>query len=173
MRLKFSLLSFVFCCGLVLGLPQVAQADPITYETFVFTGVCSTCSGTDVGVLTLTDYTTGTALTTANFVSFVFSADDLAAPAEILPANLTRFTGLLGLDGTYTVKIREVGIDFASRDTGGWCIAVDPGVPVSCTPDVASNSNWAAAPEPATFSLTGLGLVGVGLVRRRFGFGRA
>ncbi len=82
--------------------------------------------------------------------------------------NLTGFSGSLGVDGSYAVKIREAGINFASRATGGWCIAVDPGVPVSCSPDQISNSNWQVAPEPGTASLVGLGLVGVGLVRRRF-----
>ncbi|MES2393592.1 MAG: PEP-CTERM sorting domain-containing protein [Acidobacteriota bacterium] len=150
---------------------QIAHADPVTYETFVFTGTCPSCTGTGLGVLTLTNYTLGDAVTTANFVSFVFSSSDLSTPAEITAADLTRFTGSLGEDGAYAVKIRKVGIDFASRATGGWCIAVNPGVPVSCSPDQVSSSNWVAlTPEPGAGSLLGLGLVGIGLVRRRFKF---
>ncbi len=80
MRCKLSLFSLALCSAVLLGLPQVAHADPISYETFIFTGTCSGCAGTSVGVLTLTNYTPGTALTTANFVSFVFSSSDLTAP---------------------------------------------------------------------------------------------
>ena len=48
--------------------------------TYQFVGQCTDCSGTGVGVLTVQNYTLGTALSSCNFVSFTYTS------------NLTSFT---------------------------------------------------------------------------------
>ena len=55
-----------------LALPVQAIADDTSYD---FSGGCSDCQNTGNGVLTLQNYTPGTALSGVNFVSFIYSSN--------------------------------------------------------------------------------------------------
>jgi len=55
-----------------MSLPGRAAAQDSVYD---FSGSCSDCQNTGSGVLTLQDYTPGTALSASNFVSFTYSSN--------------------------------------------------------------------------------------------------
>ena len=58
----------------VFSVPPAAHAITAATETFTFTGTCTIdCTGDAYGVLSLQNYTVGTSLTDANFVSFQYT----------------------------------------------------------------------------------------------------
>lgn len=66
------LLALAALTAAVFVLPVRAVAQETVYD---FSGSCSDCQDTGNGVLTLQDYTPGTALSASNFVSFIYASN--------------------------------------------------------------------------------------------------
>ena len=170
--------SIIFAAAIVsiLSAPLAAHATVMAVpdETFIFTGTCSVdCTGTATGILTLTGYTQGTSLSTADFVSFHYiSSDD---NYDYTKNSSTVVTGLIPVDLPADANITIQGVELSNfsfvsdASTGGWCVGYSPSL---CTPesnaDAGLNGSFSGTPLPATLPLFagGLGFVGY-LARRR------
>ncbi len=163
------------------GYATAATAPAPAQEVFTFRGDCSDCydgSGSVSATLTLQNYTPGDAIDASEFVSFSYGGSDLFPAYSITDlGDLGDIEGSLGSSpGFYNVNLfgRVSGGEtfdydyFNTDDMGGW----NTGVVQSA--DIGVNGVWnetttSAAPEPAAWALTalGVGFAGAALRRRR------
>lgn len=148
-------------CGLAVATAP-AQAVTTVYE---FEGFGATPS---TGELVLEDYTPGSSITLANFVSFSFTS-------SILSYTLTSVSSIAGsflsVPGENFVNILTPDFAFVTTPFGPWCTGGNP----TCSAVTGNSHLWTVEtvtptiPEPAAWALMllGFGLVGVTLRQRR------
>jgi hypothetical protein len=136
------------------------------HQTFAFSGLCSDCSGTATGTLTLTnDYVPGNALDLNHFVSFAYDGTDLLSPFTITAAETPSISGSLPaiLPGSANGLQLVTSSHQFNSNAGDWCVGA------SCASDFGTQGAFTAAatPEPASMGLLALGLAAVATIRRR------
>jgi hypothetical protein len=127
--------------------------------TYQFVGQCTDCSGTGIGLLTVQNYTLGTALSSCNFVSFTYTSN--LTSFTMTPSDSPNLSGMLpvSLPATATVSIRDFVIQtqFGSDVSGSWSVGTF--LPV----DTGTSSLWgyppSTAPTLSTAALCALGLL--------------
>lgn len=152
----------------VLFLGQIPlSANPITTETFTFTGPCVDCTGVGVGTLVLANYTLGADLTTDNFVSFSYTSNLTTFTLTGVGPDFGEIDSIFGIlpetlpsaaDVTFTSSQLLV---FQSASSGTWCAGIS-----GCNLDFGiEGATWqAGVPEPATGALMFAGFGGLTLL---------
>jgi hypothetical protein len=172
----------------VMGPPQT---------TFYFTGSCTDCtlnSSPNIGTLVLEGYTPGDAITETNFVAFAYNGSNLVDAFTVTRSDVTPFLGVgtgytfsadssdtvsgavpaAGGHAAFRISFADV-IGFESTTAGAW-FACAPGPSGynsgSCDlfhhNDVGTGAwSTSAVPEPASYALMGLGVLGLAALRRR------
>lgn len=168
---KLGFKGFVAAVAAFIGL-QAATPAQAAVTVWKFTGTCFDCvagspgtPSTATGTLTLDNYTAGTALTAANYVSFSYSS--LVFPTLNWGA-ITTFGGTLseGFSDFYIGRDSASGPNyFGTSANSAWSL-------IRQTPeDVGIFGTWAiaAVPESATWAmmLVGFGALGAALRRPR------
>jgi hypothetical protein len=150
--------------------PSQLSADVITYQ---FTGDCKEgdCTGTGIGMLTLSSYNLGDEIFSSNFVSFTYHSNLI--DISVTPATLTYIDGFLfgpmPLAEYVFIRGSDPGALFnssSSQSGGSWCGGT------TCAQDNGPTSTWTTAsvdpvPEPAMFLPIGGAMLAFGLIRRR------
>ena len=161
------MMRFLTALSALLGL--AAMAAPAAAVDFKFSGTCIDCSGTGEGTLVLKDYTLGSTLTTANFVSFTYTSNLLSYSlnsVDDLTGSLTAATG------PAFVVFHGGGYTFDSLVAGPfspWCT----GTTGACSSDFGLISSWSqvagAVPEPTMWvaMVLGFGILGASMRRPR------
>jgi hypothetical protein len=126
--------------------------------TYQFVGQCTDCSGTGVGLLTVQNYTLGTALSSCNFVSFTYASN--LTSFTITPSDSPNLSGMLpvSLPATATVSIRDfvTQMGFASDVSGSWSVGA------FLPDDTGTSSLWGYPPNSVpTLSIAALGALGL------------
>lgn len=163
-RLTRSLLTLPALALMVVGPPQL-RADGILM-TYQFTGPCSDCTGDGIGLLTLVNYTPGTALNIANFVGFSYSSNQLSlnvGSADQVSFFAGELPSLMPGAGFVDLVDTNTPMDiFVSTTDGTWCTGT------YCGSDNGTDSTWdSAVPEPASIILVVSAVLVFVLFRRR------
>jgi len=158
---------FLTALAALFGLAAIAA--PAAAVDFKFSGTCIDCTGTGTGTLVLKNYTLGSTLTSANFVSFSYTSNLLSYSlnsVDDLTGSLTAATG------PAFVVFHGGGYTFDSLVAGPfspWCT----GTTGACSSDFGLFSSWSLAagsvPEPAMWGVMvlGFGLLGASMRRPR------
>jgi PEP-CTERM motif len=167
--------------GLAAASLAVAGALPARAVTtlpatiFDFSGACSDCSGTATAELTLSaSYALGDELTSSNFVSFHYDGTDLQSAFTITSADLGSISGAIStVPGENSVSVFDTSLlGFESATYGFWDVRI-----ASLSADYGYSHAYSnppnAAPEPATWVMMAIGLLGVGLAGYRGARGAA
>lgn len=155
-----------------------AQAQTTTFH---WTGHCiDDCIGDASAELTLAFYTPGDPIIgSVNFLSFSYTS---SFEGTLTASSLSDLIFIGGSIDTTAPTFADFAIDFLNYTVGGntiysfrtqlggtWQLCEDN--PSTCgqqfNADAGDNGLWNPAPEPASLTLLGLGLLGVGLARRR------
>jgi hypothetical protein len=175
---RATILCVVVCAalfGVSSGGPNLARAS--TESIFTFTGTCTIdCTGDAYGVLTLQNYTVGTSLTDANFVSFQYTSSLYPSITET-QSDLASIGG--NLSNPFPSSSDSISLLFNDTYIFGTGSFAHPGCVGGCNYDWMLGINGSGGdagtpytinftPLPAALPLfaTGLGLVGL-LARRR------
>jgi hypothetical protein len=129
-----------------------AVAAPKTYS---FVGACSDCSGNATAQLVLVNYTQGTALTAANFVSLSYSSNLLSF--TLLASDNPSINGTLPvtLPSPAQVSISGPGNKILfTQSSGSWC--------AGCAADTGTSSTWGLGSLPAPSGVAPVGVPAVG-----------
>lgn len=175
--------------ALVVGPPQT------TFYFTGTCADCTLTSPPEIGTLVLEGYTPGAAITEANFVAFAYHGSNLVNAFTVTRETTTPFLGVgndytfvfaspdtvsgaipaAGGAGAFRIEFVD-GIGFESTTSGSWfACAPGPGgfYSGSCNAfrhnDIGTGgwSPTAAVPEPASYALMGLGVLGLAALRRR------
>ena len=145
-----------------LGAVQIGSAISTTTATYYFTGTCSDCTGTGQGTLVLQNYTLGSSLTNANFVSWSYTSNLLTY--SVTPASNPSFSiygtmpaTLPGASPNAVVIANQPNagptfMDFVAESNGSWCAGH------TCADDNGTNGTWSAATPAPTTSVPALGM---------------
>lgn len=151
-------------CSLSVG-HSSAIASVSVYE---FTATCTDCNN-PLGILTLDNYTPGAALSTDNFVGFVYTSSVFQTPLTF--TDVYSISGSLPENGPATMHFvtpsypSNPGYIFATWTTGNWSLGRDGSIL-----DYGPSHNFAlqvAVPEPSTWAMVILGFAGVGFMAYR------
>jgi hypothetical protein len=137
-------------------------------SVYEFTATCTDCSN-PLGILTLDNYTPGTALSTDNFVSFVYTSSVFQTPLTFTHVYL--ISGSLPENGPATAAFIDLSSAsvpdyiFATWAAGNWSLGRDTSIL-----DYGPSHNFAlqaAVPEPSTWAMMIAGFAGVGFMAYR------
>jgi hypothetical protein len=138
---------------MALALPTPVLAQDSTYD---FSGNCADCQNTGNGVLTLQNYTPGTALSASNFVSFTYSSN-------LLTFNVTQTEldfDTIGINGTTPFVSGPTTTNLGlSGDLGATAGPADFYLNASVT---EGNANFSINFDTCSSSACGSGLTGPG-----------
>src|SRR6478609_3837471 len=67
--------AFAIALAACTAATPVLSVTPVATTKFTFSGACSDCTGTGVGILTLQNYTLGDSLNVSNFVEWTYASD--------------------------------------------------------------------------------------------------
>jgi hypothetical protein len=132
-KFRNALVGLAIACSAAFGGNAIAQ----TINVYTWDGLCSDCSPLGdtpaTATLTLQDYTAGTALTDANFISFTYtSAIFPTGLSFVADANAT-ISGILPADGDGALSLAgltDLGsglglYSFTTLGTGAWTLALN------------------------------------------------
>jgi hypothetical protein len=133
--------------------------------TYQFVGQCYDCSGTGIGLLTLQNYTLGTALNSCNFVSFTYTSNLTSFTVTVTQYG---FRGLVGklpasLPAAATVRMEGPGsATLASNANGSWGVGLSDNGPTHTRGLAAPTPTAVPTLSTAAWCALGLLLAGAG-----------
>ena len=145
----------------VLLLACAFNATPIgSNATYQFVGQCSDCTGTGTATLVLQNYTLGTQLANANFVSLAYSSNlisftltaaDSPGISGMIPANLPA-AAVVSIGANVFNNPKQLETQTGGNPNARWCAGV------SCFQDQGINGTWSlpSAPAPTPVSTPAL-----------------
>lgn len=159
----------VLACGMSTSSFATAAVEAPTVQAYSFAGDCGDCDGIGHGTLTLQNYTQGSEITEANFVSFTYESNliETSFDRSSLGSIAGELTNLPGPnDVSFFANEDADFFRFFSYSGGAWCL----GTGLACTADEGDTHIWSLAatgsvPEPLTWALmvSGFGLIGTQL----------
>ncbi len=178
--------------GLLSSSLAHALVAPPTLTTFYFTGNCTDCKpiGEPLATLVLPDYTPGDDIVADQLYAFHYTGSDKVYAYTVAPwAEFDRDAGTYPFDGTSASGLMPAaggpanfaivfsdGYKFESSVSGDWytCAAGPSGTAVplcdfTSNHDYGAGGSWSTTPvpEPASYALMGLGLLGLAAAVRR------
>jgi hypothetical protein len=140
--------STTFRLALLLVAVSVSQAPAISIQTtYVFRGTCTDCNGLGTGTLVVQNYTPGTILVPANFVSFTYlsnlisfsiSSSDNVYLSGIIPANLPAAANV----SIYATPCCSRQLSTQAAGNASWCAGN------SCGDDTGTGAIWSFPTTP-------------------------
>jgi len=173
MRPNFRWLGFVAAAfmGWLVCASAAQAAIALPNVQYIFTGVCSDCSGVGLGHLFLKGtYQRGNPIQGSDFVSFDYASDLFSINA--VSADTISINGIIpvllpaSIDLTFFDQTQNELFTSSAKGAWQWCFSFGQGC-FSGDADFGVSSTWSAAPEPASMTVVVSGLLGLRLARRR------